>query len=79
MMIFFSSMYQVCERHTCDTSRPLSHSLSPTCSSLRLTKVFKEAINEIMSNPAVVSHIITTQYTPLLGSRNDDVDKNPFV
>ena len=64
LMIFFSSMYQVCERHTCDTSRPLSHSLSPTCSSLRLTKVFKEAISEILSNPAVVSHNITTQYTP---------------
>ena len=79
MMIFFSSMYQVCERHTCDTSRPLSHSLSPARSSLRLTKVFKEAINEIIFNPAVVQYIITTQYTPLLGSRNDGVDKNPFV
>ena len=50
-------MYQVCERHTCDTSRPLSHSLSPARSSLRLTKVFKEDINEI--NPAVVSHYDT--------------------
>merc|ERR1719350_2292810 len=45
-MIFFSSIYQVCERHTCDTSRPLSHSLSPTCSSLRLTKVFASAEGE---------------------------------